>query len=123
MLTMRTALVSALAIMFVGAGVSAQHKATDVPVTFSAAVEFTGPLGSVATTMQVHIDHYTADRDRTDLLAALTKNGYQAFLPVFRKAPIVGYVQIKEQKFNLRWARHGRTATTRQTVATSADRL
>jgi hypothetical protein len=106
MFTFRTALVSALAIVFVGAGVSAQHKATDVPVTFTASADFTGPLGSMATTLQIHINQYTSDRDRTDLLAALTKNGYQAFLPAFRKVPIVGYVQIKDQKFDLRWAHH-----------------
>jgi hypothetical protein len=81
-----------------------QHKPGDVPVDFSANAEVVGPIGTLATTVKIHIDSYTTDRDRTALLAALRTNGYQTFLPAFRRAPVVGYVQIKEQKWSLRWA-------------------
>src|SRR6516164_5015782 len=120
MLILRTAAVAVAVAALVGGGVAAQHKPGDVPVDFTASVNATGALGAVATTMKIHVDRYTADRDRTALLAALTKNGYQAFLPAFRKVPVVGYVQIKEQKWNLRWASQ-QTRDVGQTVTVATD--
>lgn len=84
--------------------VQGQHKPGDVPVDYSASVHLVGPLGAAATTMKVHIDSYTTETNRTRLLNALRTNGYQAFLPSFRAMPIVGYIQIKEQKWDLKWA-------------------
>lgn len=121
MLTFRTAAVAVAVVTLVGGGAAAQHKPGDVPVDFTASVNATGPLGAVATTLKIHIDHYTEDRDRTALLAALTKNGYQAFLPAFRKVPIAGYVQIKDQKWDLRWASQ-QQANQRQTVTVATDK-
>jgi len=112
--------ISALAVITLPPSVAAQHKPGDVPVDFSASAQGVGALGAVATTMKIHVDRYTADRDRTALLAALTKNGYQAFLPAFRKVPVVGYVQIKEQKWNLRWASQ-QTRDVGQTVTVATD--
>lgn len=121
MLILRTVAVAAAVVALVGGGVTAQRKPGDVPVDFSASVQATGALGAIATTLKVHIDRYTEDRDRTALLAALTKNGYQAFLPVFRKVPVVGYVQIKDQKWDLRWAYQQQT-NGRQTVTVATDK-
>ena len=92
----------ALAVTTLTAG--GQRKPTDVPVDFSANIQVVGDLGAAATSMRVHIDKYTTDSDRTTLLNALRKNGYQAFLPAFRKLAAVGYVEIKAQKWDLRWA-------------------
>jgi hypothetical protein len=114
MLILRTVAVSVAVVALVGGGVAAQRKPGDVPVDFSASVQATGALGAIATTLKVHIDRYTEDHDRTALLAALTKNGYQAFLPAFRKAPVVGYVQIKDQKWDLRWATSSRRTAGRR---------
>src|SRR5262245_23741753 len=72
--------------------VQGQHKPGDVPVDYSASVQLVGPLGAAATTMKVHIDSYTSESNRTKLLNALRTNGYQAFLPVFRAMPVVGYI-------------------------------
>jgi hypothetical protein len=88
----------------VAALAAGQHKPGDVPVDFTAKVNIDGSVGTAATSLTVHIASYTDDRDRTALLAALRRNGYQAFLPAFRKVPIVGYVQIRDKKWNLRWA-------------------
>ena len=81
-----------------------QRKPGDVPADYSAILQVVGQLGAASASMRVHIDGYTTDGDRTTLLNALRLNGYQAFLPAFRKLPAVGYVQVNEQKWNLRWA-------------------
>ena len=93
-----------IATLVAATSLGAQRKPSDVPVDFSASVQMTGPTGSAATTMKIHVERYTDPRDRTSLLNALKTNGYQAFLPAFKRAPVVGYVQIKEQKWDLRWA-------------------
>src|ERR1043165_7264355 len=89
-----------VAIDVTAAAVAAQRKPGDVPVDYSASVQIVGPMGAAATTMQIHINTFTAERDRTTLVTALRRNGYQAFLPAFRKAPIVGYVQIKDEQWD-----------------------
>ena len=117
---LKTAVVVALFAVLAGGGAAAQHKPSDTPVEFSATVQATGPLGSVATTVQIHIMQYTEERDRKALLAALVKNGYQAFLPALRAVPTVGYVQIKEQKWNLKWA-HQQPQDGGQAVTVATD--
>ena len=117
---LKTTVVVALLAVLAGGGAAAQHKPSDTPVEFSATVQATGPLGSVATTVQIHILKYTEERDRKALLAALVKNGYQAFLPALRAVPTVGYVQIKEQKWNLKWA-HQQQTESGQSVTVATD--
>lgn len=102
---MRTLSVSILGIAVAAMTVTAgQRKPTDVPVDYSANVQMVGTLGAAGAVMRIHIDSYTTERNRTTLLSALRTNGYQAFLPAFRKLPPVGYVQINKQKWELRWA-------------------
>ena len=120
MMIFKTVAAAFAAFVIVGAGAAAQHKPTDLPVEFSGTVNFVGPMGAVATTLKIHIDRYTEDRDREKLIAALHRNGYQAFLPVFRKVPVVGWVQIKEQKWDLRWARQ-EPLNAGQTVTVATD--
>ena len=114
------ATIGALAMMTLAPPLAAQHKPGDVPVDFSASAQGVGALGAVATTLKIHVDRYTADRDRTSLVAALKRDGYQAFLPAFRKVPVIGYVQIKDQKWNLRWASQ-QTRDVGQTVMVATD--
>jgi hypothetical protein len=111
---------SVLALTALAPLAAGQHKPSDVPVSFSANVEAVGALGAIATSVKIHIDSYTTERDRKVLLTALRTNGYQTFLPAFRRAPIVGYVQIKEQKWNLRWAQQEETERG-QTVTAATD--
>jgi hypothetical protein len=97
-------LVTVGAVVFAAAPRIAGQQPGDVPVDFTAHAEVTTALAKATTTLKIHIDGYTSDRDRNILLSALRMNGYQNFLPAFRRTPIVGFVQINEQKWNLRWA-------------------
>jgi len=93
----------ALAALFM-VGVAAQYKPTQVPVEYSATVQAVGELGAASMIVKVHIDQFTAKEDRQTLVDALRRNGYQAFLPAFKKVPVIGYLSIKDQKWDLRWA-------------------
>jgi hypothetical protein len=112
--------VTLIGVLALAGGMRAQHKASDVPVDFGASVSVTGPLGTAATSMKVHIDKYTSEFDRTTIVNALRTNGYQAFLPAFRKLPVVGYIQIKDQKWTLRWA-HQTPKNPGQSVIVATD--
>jgi hypothetical protein len=98
-----------------------QYKPTDVPVEYSASVQAVGALGAVATSVKVHIDRFTADRDRTMLVNALKTNGYQAFLPAFKKVPVIGYIAIKDQKWDLKWA-HSAVKDLGQVITVATDK-
>ncbi|HEY1910794.1 MAG TPA: hypothetical protein VGG73_07730 [Vicinamibacterales bacterium] len=99
---MKSLLISALmAGVVVGAP---QSKPTDVPADFSGTVQVAGELGAATGIIKFHIDRYTAESDRMAMVKALRTDGYQAFLPAFRKLPPVGYIQIKDQKWNVKWA-------------------
>src|SRR4051794_12244399 len=95
-----------------------QKKPGGVPVEYTATINIVGPMGAAATALTMHIDAYTKESDRTSLLSTLRSNGYQAFLPAFRKEPLAGYVRIKDQKWDLRWAQ--RQATDKGEVVTAA---
>ncbi len=99
----------------------AGQKPGDVPVDFTANAEVTTALAKATTTVRIHIDSYTSDRDRNILLSALRMNGYQNFLPAFKRTPVVGYVQIKDQKWDLRWAAQTVSGST-QTVTAATDK-
>ncbi len=101
-MAMKSLLISALMAGVVMA--APQTKPTDVPADFSATVQVAGELGAAAGILKIHIDRYTSDSDRKAMVAALRTNGYQAFLPAFRKLPPVGYIQLKDRKWNLKWA-------------------
>jgi len=109
---------SAVAVVSTSAG---QYKPSTVPVEYSASVQAAGALGAVATSVQVHIDRFTADKDRTALVNALKAGGYQAFLPALRKAPVVGYIAVKDQKWDLRWA-HQQVKDLGQTITVATDK-
>jgi hypothetical protein len=117
----RTFLLTACIAVFALTTSAAQRKPSDVPVDFSANVQLVGPMGAAATNLMIHVDRYTSDRDRTALVDALRQKGYEGFLPVLRQAPVAGYIQIKDQKWELRWA-HQQTVDLRQTVTVATDR-
>ena len=98
-----------------------QYKPSTVPVEYSASVQAVGALGAVATTVQVHIDRFTAEKDRTTLVNALKTGGYAAFLPALKKAPVVGYLAVKDQKWDLRWA-HQQVKDLGQTITVATDK-
>ena len=79
------------------------------PETFSANAQAKAGAGSVAATIQVHIQRYTPDFDRTAVETALKQGGYPGFVTALRKAPEVGSVTVGDQKFSIRWAREQKT--------------
>jgi hypothetical protein len=94
----------ALAVLLGATAAAMQYKPTDVPVEYSASVQAVGELGAVAAYVKVHIDRFTPERDRKTLVEALKTGGYGAFVPALRQAPPVGWITIKDRKWELRWA-------------------
>jgi hypothetical protein len=94
-------------------------QTTSLPVEYRATATASAAIGDIQTTLTIHIASYTTEFDRGRLMTALRTNGYQSFLPVFRRTPVVGYVAIKDQKWELRWAQQQpRDAGQLVTVAT-----
>jgi len=76
------------------------------PETFSAnATAVKSGSAAASATIQIHVERYTPEFDRTTVENALKTGGYPAFLTALRKAPDVGYVQHGDQKTIIRWAR------------------
>jgi hypothetical protein len=80
--------------------------AVTAPETFSAKARVENSAGAaIESPIQVHIERYTPDFDRTAVENGLKHNGYNGFLTALRKAPDVGYVDLNGQKTLIRWAR------------------
>jgi hypothetical protein len=111
-----------LAAVMVG-GLSAQTR----PKPYSAPEAFTSDLqggtgtSAVISKIRIQIDKYTLEPDRKAMTDALTTGGYTKFLEALRATPVIGYVEIEKQKFNLRYAREKPTAKGRDiTVVTES---
>jgi hypothetical protein len=103
-------------------GLTQSTRNAGAPETFSANAQATkGGSGAVAGTVQIHIERYTPDFDRTTVESALKSGGYPAFLTALRKAPQVGYVQVGEQQTPIRWARQAEAAKGR-TITVVTDK-
>jgi hypothetical protein len=99
-----------------GAPVAQSNRQAGAPETFSANANVTGPVGAAAATIQIAIQRYTPDADRTAVEGALKGGGYPAFLTELRKAPDVGFVQLGAQKYTIRYARQTETPKGRTIV-------
>jgi hypothetical protein len=87
------------------------------PETFTANLQAAGKTGgAAAATIQIDIQRYTPESDRTSVESALKTGGYPAFLTALRKAPQVGNVNFGEQKWAIRWARETRSEKGRTIV-------
>jgi hypothetical protein len=69
--------------------------------------------GAVTIAMTLRLDEYTPALARTTMSDALKYKGYPGFLPALREAPVVGSLQIADQKFLVRWASQEPSATGR----------
>jgi len=110
-----------LTTLFLVAGataVSAQSpRNVGAPETFSANAHVVqAGAGASAATIQVQIQRYTPDADRTAVETALKTGGYPAFLTALSKAPEVGFVEMAGQKYSIRWARQTSSAKGRTIV-------
>jgi hypothetical protein len=79
------------------------------PETFTANAQVVGKDAGSAAQVTIHIDRYTAEKDRTTIQEALRVGGYPGFLPALRNAPEVGYVEMAGRKVAARWARQQAT--------------
>ena len=91
------------------------------PETFSANAQVASGAGAIAATIQIQIQRYSPDFDRTAVETALKGGGYPSFLTALRKAPEVGSVGIGDQKFPIRYAREEKTAKGR-TITVVTDK-
>jgi hypothetical protein len=104
-----------LGLVVIAAAAGAQSS-RGAPETFSANAQVKGPAGAAASVIEIHVQRYTPDTDRTAVEAALKGGGYPAFLAALRKAPDVGYVTLGDQKYIIRWARERPTPKGRSIV-------
>jgi hypothetical protein len=84
------------------------------PETFRANAQVQGTPGVGAARIQVVIQRYTPDAERTALEGALETGGYSAFLSALRSSSDVGYVEHGTSKFTIRYARETKTDTGRR---------
>ena len=100
----RTLVFPALLLLAVTSGRAVQQ--VGAPETFTANLQVHGESGGAgAATIDVDIQRYTPEADRTAVEAALKTGGYPAFLEALRKAPVVGAVLFADRKYAIRWAR------------------
>jgi hypothetical protein len=92
-------------------------KAAGAPETFMAKARAENSSGgAIEGPLQVHLDRYTPDFDRTAVENGLKYNGFPGFVAALRKAPEVGYVELNGQKTAIRWARQTPSAAGRTIV-------
>jgi hypothetical protein len=85
---------------------AAQTRNRSAPEVFTASLHVAGATGgAAAASIQIQIQRYTPEADRTAVENALKSGGYPAFLTALRKAPDVGAVSMNERKWTIRWAR------------------
>jgi hypothetical protein len=75
------------------------------PETFSADAHVKTAKASATAAITIQVQRYTPDFDRKSVETGLKAAGYNGFLTALRKAPNVGYVEIGDQKYVIRYAR------------------
>ena len=75
------------------------------PETFSADAQVKTAKASATAAITIRVQRYTPDFDRKSVETGLKAGGYNGFLAALRKAPDVGYVEIGDQKYVIRYAR------------------
>ena len=117
----RSIVLSALLLTALMVRVGVAQKVT-VPETFTANLNVASKTGGAAAgTVQIDIQRYTPDADRTRVEEALKTGGYPAFLDALRKAPQVGTVSVGEQKWAIRWARTRPSGEHTRTIVVVTD--
>jgi len=93
------------------------------PETFRASARVTNQAGlSGAAYVDIHIDKYSADKDRDAMLATFKSGGYPALVDALRKAPQVGTVKVGTDTFVVRWAREQRSGENKRTISVVTDK-
>jgi hypothetical protein len=72
--------------------------------------------------VDIHIDKYSADKDRDAMVATFKSGGYPALVTALRKAPQVGTVKVGADTFVVRWAREERSGENKRTISVVTDK-
>lgn len=103
-------------------GTVMSSQSRGAPETFRANAHVAGgTTGAGAATVEVRIERYTPEADRTAVETALKTGGYAAFVAALRKAPEVGYVAVGDKKWPIRWAREQPAARGRTIVVVTSE--
>jgi hypothetical protein len=87
------------------------------PEVFTASAEVKNARGAVAATLEVRVNRYSPEFDRTSVEAALKQGGYPKFLTTLRSSPEVGQVMLGGgEPYAIRYARETVTDTGRTVV-------
>jgi hypothetical protein len=70
--------------------------------------------------MNIHIDRYLTDADRAEMLAVLRGGGPSAFIDALRRQPPVGYVEVGDRTWTIRWA-HEREQDLGRVIVVATD--
>jgi hypothetical protein len=114
----RTCLLAAL--VLVPGPARAQLSSTQAPETFIATAQVAAVDAGLTATVTIHIEKYSPETDLKAMQEALRTGGYDGFLPVLRKAPEVGYIELNKRRVATRWARQLKTEKGR-TISVVAD--
>ncbi|MFL6281217.1 MAG: hypothetical protein ACJ731_13960 [Vicinamibacterales bacterium] len=93
------------------------------PETFRAQARVSNEAGLAgAAYVDIHIDKYSADKDREAIVAAFKSGGYPALLTALKKAPPVGTVKVGSETFVVRWARQQRSGENKRTISVVTEK-
>jgi hypothetical protein len=93
------------------------------PETFRAQAKATTDAGLAgAAYVDIHIDKYSADKDRDAMVATFKSGGYPALVTALRQAPQVGTVKVGADTFVVRWAREQRSGENKRTISVVTDK-
>lgn len=110
----------AFGLLLVSAGSQAKQGP---PETFSANAQIKGDLGAAATILVIHIERYTKDDERERALEAMKTGGEAALRAALKNAPALGYIEIRDKKWPIRFARQQETAKGRDIVVVTDEPL
>jgi len=83
---------------------------------FSARAEAKEAGGVAATTLKIHVDRYTNDKERRAAVTALERGGSAGLTAALRYTPSNGYVEVGDRRWAIRYARQEPTPTGRHIV-------
>jgi hypothetical protein len=119
---MRIAALVACTIWLTATPAVTQYRATlGAPETFSANAGVIAAPGAAAAKIEIVIQRYTSEAERTAIEEALGTGGYPVFLTALRSSSDVGYVEHGMARFTIRYARETRTNAGR-TIDVVTDR-
>jgi hypothetical protein len=89
------------------------------PETFSANAQVKGVFGPAVTALTIRIERFTTDNEREGAIRAFQKGGFAQLSAALRAGPALGYVEIGDRQWPIRYARQLATPQGRSIVAIS----